>query len=51
MKITKQFDNLKDAKQFQYEQVKQGKQTNLHGYRVKISYAGKNKTFYDVTSW
>lgn len=49
-KRTKQFDNLKEAKAYERAEKKAGKKTNFHPYKVHMSYKGKNKTFYDVSS-
>jgi hypothetical protein len=50
-KTTKQFDNIKEAKAYEKSELKLGKTTNFHPYKVRMSYKGKNKTFFDVTSW
>ena len=48
---TKQFDTLKEAKEYVKSERKQGKQTNMGAHKEHLSYRGRNKTFYDVRSW
>jgi len=50
-KKTKQFDTLKEAKEYEKSEKKRGKQTSLHAHKEHLSYRGHNKTFYDVSSW
>lgn len=51
LKQKKTLDTLKEANQFAKEKKKDGYEVNIHGYKVKQSYAGKNHTFYDVSYW
>ncbi len=49
-KRTKLFDNLKEAKSYEKAEKKAGRKTNFHPHKEHMSYKGKNKTFYDVSS-
>jgi hypothetical protein len=48
MKITKQFDNLKEARIYKREQERLGFTVNIHAHQEHLSYKGVNHTFYDV---
>ena len=49
-KRTKQFDTLKEAKSYEKAEKRAGRKTSIRPHREHMSYRGKNKTFYDVSS-